>query len=144
MAVAKFYDAVVTLGGSGGPPYTGGSALPHVRSVTINYSAEMLDITEMGNTTRVNLAGLYDWSIDVTVLHDWASGNTVQTLNALVGAAADGIQVTPTSSAVGTDNPEWYGQAVCETANPMDGAVGEATEITATFRCAGPLTMRTS
>jgi hypothetical protein len=144
MAVAKFYNALVTLGGSGGPPYTGGTAIGHVRSVTINYSAEMLDITEMSNTTRINLAGLLDWSMDITFLHDWAASQTVQTLWGYVGAAAFGIQVQPDSGAVSTSNPEYYGDCVLETANPMDGAVGEATEISATFRAASVLTQRTS
>lgn len=144
MAVEKFYDAVVEIDGTGGPPPTGGTALSHVRSVTINYSAEMLDITEMSNTTRVNLPGLFDWSMDITFLHDNASGETTQTLFNKVGAVAFYIQVRPKSGAISTSNPEWYGLTVLETANPMDGAVGEATEISATFRPAGVLTMRTS
>ena len=75
MSVFNFRDAVVTLSGTGGPPPTGGTALPHVRSVTINYGAEPLDVTQMGNTTKTNLAGLYEWSIDVTCLQDYDAAN---------------------------------------------------------------------
>ena len=142
MAVEKFYDALVTLDGTGGPPLTGGTALANVRSVTLNYSADMLDITEMGNSTKVNLSGLLEWSVDVAFLHNWATTENVQTLFAKVGAVAFNIQIQPKTGTVGASLPEYYGLVVLETANPMDGAVGEATEISASFRCAGPLVQR--
>lgn len=36
----------------------------HVKSVTINYSAEELDDTAMGATSHSRLPGLLDWSMD--------------------------------------------------------------------------------
>jgi len=141
MAVAKFYDAVVTLSGTGGPPPTGGTALPHVREVSISYSADMLDITEMGNATKVNLAGLLEWGIDVKCLQDYAAANVDAILFPLVGAAAFYIQVRPTSAAVGASNRQYYGLAVLESYGPMDGGVGDAQMVSASFKCAGTLTM---
>lgn len=144
MAVAKFYDATVTLSGTGGPPPTGGTALPHVRAVTLNYSANLLDITEMSNTTMVNLAGILDWSMDVTVLQDYANGNVDSILFPLVGAAAFYIQLKPTSGSVTTSNPEYYGLCVLGDYSPVDGNHGDAQEISVSFSCAGALTRRTS
>jgi hypothetical protein len=144
MAVAKFFDATVTLGGTGGPPPTGGTALPHVRAVTLNYSANLLDITEMGNGTMVNLAGILEWSMDVTVLQDYAAANVDAILFPYVGAAAFYIQLKPTSGAVSTSNPEYYGLAVLGEYNPVDGSHGDAQEISVSFSCAGALTRRTS
>lgn len=142
MAVAKFYDATVTIDGTGGPPPTGGTALPHVRSVTIDYSAEMLDITEMSNTTRINLAGLLNWTVTVVLLQDYAAANVDALLFPKVGAVAFNIQIKPTSAAVGAGNPEFYGLVVLESYGPMGGAVGDAQEVTATFQAAGTLTRR--
>lgn len=144
MAVAKFYDATVTIDGTGGPPPTGGTAIPHVRTVTLNYSAAMLDITEMSNTTMINLAGLLEWSVDLEVLQDYAASNVDALLFPKIGAVAFNIQIKPTSAAVGAGNPEFYGLVVLESYAPLDGSVGDAQVIGATFRCAGTLTRRTT
>lgn len=144
MAVQKFYNATVTIGGSGGPPYTGGTALPHVHSVTIDRSSDMLDVSEMGVTTKINMAGLNQWTITVEMLQDFVSSSTDDLLNARYGTAAFGIQVKPDSGAVSTSNPEFYGQCVLESYNPIDGTVGDAIMVSAVFQCAGDLTRRTS
>jgi len=140
MAVAKFYDAVVTIQGTGGPPPTGGTALPHVRSVTLNYSANMLDITEMGNATKINLAGLLEWSFDVECLQDYAASNVDALLFPLVGAAAFYIQVKPTSGSVSATNPQFYGLCVLESYDPLSGSVGDVQMPKASFKSAGTLT----
>lgn len=145
MAVAKFYNATVTVSGTGGPPPTGGTAIPHVRSVTISYNAAMLDITEMGNSTKVNLAGILEWSVQVNALADpAASGGLDVLMFPLVGAAAFYIQIKPDSGSVTTSNPEYYGYVVLSDYSPVSGNHGEAPEISMTFNCAGPLTRRTS
>lgn len=137
MAVTKLYDAVATIDGTGGPPPTGGTQLPHVRSVTIDYGAEMLDITEMSNTTRTNLPGLFDWTISVEMLQDYAAANVDALLFPKVGAAAFYIQVKPTSGAVSATNPQYYATCVLESYQPITGAVGDAQIVTATFRPGG-------
>lgn len=142
MAVTKFYNALVKIGGSGGPPYTGGTTLPHVHAVTINRSSDMLDISEMGVTTKINMAGLNEWSIEVEMLQDFTSGSVDTLIDARYGTAAFGIQVQPDAGTVGVNNPEFYGQCVLESYNPIDGTVGDAIMVRATFRCAGDLTRR--
>ncbi len=143
MAVQKFTKAAVTIGGSGGPPYTGGTLLPHIHSVTLNRSADMLDISEMGVDTRINLSGLMEWSVEVELVQDFADNNVDELLDARMGTAAFGIQVVPDSSvSVGASNPEYYGLCVLESVNPLDGTVGDAIMVTATFQSAGSLTRR--
>ena len=143
MAVVKFTKAQVTIGGSGGPPYTGGTVLPHLHAVTLNRSANMLDISEMGVDTKINLAGLLEWSIEAELIQDFADNNVDELLDARVGTAAFGIQLIPDKdTAVGASNPEYYGQCVLESINPIDGTVGDAIMVRATFQCAGTLTRR--
>lgn len=143
MAVTKFYNAYCAIDGTGGPPLTGGTQLPHVHSVTLNWSADMLDVSEMSVTTKKNLAGLEEWSVEVEMLQDYAASSVDEILEAKMGTAAFNIQVRPDAGAVAAANPEYYGSCVLETYNPIDGGVGEAQMVRATFRCAGDLTRTT-
>ena len=144
MAVTKFYNAYVYLAGTGTPPSAGGSQLPHVHSVTVNRSSDMLDISEMGVTTKINMAGLNEWSLEVECLNDFAASNVDSILSSLYGAAAFGVLVRPDAGAVASNNPNFYGTAVLESYNPIDGGVGDAIMVRATFRCAGNLTRTTA
>lgn len=145
MAVTKFYDAWVYIAGTGTPPTAGGTALPHVHSITINRSSDMLDISEMGVTTKINMAGLNEWSIEVECLNDFGGSSQVDAiLDGRYGQAAFNVAVKPTSAAIGSGNPVFYGSAVLESYNPIDGGVGDAIMVRATFRCAGNLTRATA
>lgn len=151
MAVTKFYDAYVYLAGTGTPPSTGGSQLPHVHSITINRSADMLDISEMGVTTKINLAGLAEWSLEVECLNDFAGGTQVDAVlgsiyaNQATGATPSiNVYVKPSSGAMGSGNPAFYGLACLESYNPIDGGVGDAIMVRASFRCAGNLNRATA
>lgn len=135
MATEKLYDAVVTLGGT---------ALPHVRSVTINYNAEMLDDTEMGDTTKSSTPGLFEWSIEVEALQEYGAAQVDAILWPLVGAAAFAIVVKPKSSAVSATNPSFTGNGVLEGYQPITGEVGQLQTVSATFQCAGTLVRATA
>lgn len=117
-----------------------------VRSLTVNYEAEMLDDTVMGTSgTRSNRPGLKNWSIDAEFLQDYAAGAVDATLFPLVGAAAFAIEVRPTSAAVSVTNPKYTGNAVLETYPPLTGEVGVLGTVSASFRSGGgsPLTRAT-
>ena len=116
----------------------------HVKSCSLNYEAEMLDDTVMGDTTRSNIAGLLNWSIDVEFLQDFASAKVDATLFSLVGAAAFTVTVKPTSGSVSATNPSFSGSVVLESYPPMSGSVGDLETASATFRAAGTLARATS
>lgn len=116
----------------------------HVKSCSVNYEAEMLDDTVMGDTTRSNIAGLLNWSMDVEFLQDFASAKVDATLFALVGSASFTVTVKPTSGSVSATNPSFSGSAVLESYPPMTGSVGDLETVSATFRSAGALTRATS
>jgi hypothetical protein len=116
----------------------------HVKSCTLNYEAEMLDDTVMGDTTRSNMAGLLNWSIDVDFLQDFASAKVDATLFTLVGAAAFTVVLKPTSGSVSATNPSFTGSAVLESYPPMTGGVGDLETVSVTFRSAGTLARATS
>jgi len=116
----------------------------HVKSCALNYEAEMLDDTVMGDTTRSNIAGLLNWSIDVEFLQDFAAAKVDATLFALVGSASFTVTVKPTSGSVSSTNPSFSGSMVLESYPPMTGSVGDLETASATFRSAGTLTRATS
>lgn len=145
MAVTKFYDAWVYIVGTGTPPTSGGTQMPHVHSVSITRSSDMLDISEMGVTTKINMAGLNEWSVDVECLNDFAGSSQVDALlDGRYGQAPFNIAIKPSSGALGSGNPVFYGSCVLESYNPIDGGVGEAIMVKASFKCAGNLNRATA
>lgn len=110
----------------------------HVRSLTINYEAEMLDDTVMGTSgTRSNKPGLLNWSMEVNFLQDFAAAEVDATLFPLVGADPFPIIARPTSAAVGAGNPQYSGDAVLATYPPITGEVGTLGMVTASFKSGG-------
>lgn len=117
------------------------------RSLTLNYEAEMLDDTVMGTSgTRSNRPGLKNWGIEAEFLQDYAASAVDATLFPLIGAAAFGIEVRPTSAAASVTNPKYTGNAVLETYPPLAGEVGVLGTVSASFRSGGgsPLVRATS
>lgn len=132
MASLAFTDAYVSLGGTDMSAY--------VKSVTLNYSAEMLDDTAMGDTTRVNLGGLKNWSVEVEFNQDFTDNELDEDLFALVGASTAVVIRPVKSSLVGTSNPNYTGTGVMESYTPISGAVGDLLPASVTIQSAGTLT----
>lgn len=112
----------------------------HVESITINYGAETPDSTSMSDLTRRRLPGLIDWTVDITFRQDFAAANVDATLFPLVGAAAFAIKIRPTSAVVGATNPEFQGNALLGTYNPLTGTVADTLNATVTLTGDGTLT----
>lgn len=110
----------------------------HVKSITLNYEAELLDDTVMGTAgTRSNKPGLKNWSLEVNFLQDYAAASIDASLFALVGADAFPVAVRPVNGAISTSNPEYQGQAVLESYPPLVGEVGALGTATAMFKPSG-------
>ena len=112
----------------------------HVESLTINYGAETPDMTSMQDITRRRLPGLIDWTVDVTFRSDFAAANVDDTLFPLVGAAATALTIRPTSAVVSATNPEFQGNVLVGTYNPLAGTVGDTSNSTVTLTGDGTLT----
>lgn len=110
-----------------------------VTSVELPLKAAALDKTTMGQTTKVNIGGLKEWTLTVTGKQDYAAGGPDATLNGIVGSTVT-IIAKPTSSADGATNPAYTGSAVLTDYNPIAGTIGEVPQFTATFSCGGALT----
>jgi hypothetical protein len=118
-----------------------------VKSVTLNYAANMLDASAMSDGTQVNLAGLLNWNMSVEFNQDYAAPGASavdSTLFPLIGAAAFTVTLKPDSGAVSATNPRFYGSAVLASYNPASGAHGSLHSASASFSCAGALTRSTT
>ncbi len=113
----------------------------HVKSLTINYSAELQDNTAMTLGTRRRIPGLFDWSVNVTLNQDFAANSVDAILFGLIGSTAVTLAMrVESTSDRGATNPEFTGLAVLESYDPIGNAVGESVEVTATFQAAGTMT----
>lgn len=136
MAELAFTDASVTINSV--------DLSDHVRSVTIDYGAEILDKTAMSNTSRARIAGLKDWSATIEFNQDFVTSEVDATLFPLVGAASFTLSILPTSAGVSATNPNYNGNCVLESYPPMGNTVGELATVSATFQGDGDLTRSTS
>ena len=115
----------------------------HVRSLTLSYSAESIDDTAMGDTTRSATGGLKAWNADVTFFSDEAANEPSRLLFSGVGATAT-LAIKPVVSATSTANPVYTGTALCTSIEPVAGEVGAMQMLRATFVSAGALSRSTS
>lgn len=115
----------------------------HVKSVTLNYEAEMQDDTVMGDDTRSNKGGLKNWSVDIEFVQDWAASEVDATLFSLVGTTFT-VVLRSDSATVGATNPEYSGTGILESYPPLDNSVGELATTSVTIQPAGTLSRATS
>ena len=123
-------DAFVSVGGN--------DISDHVRTVTLNYAAEEVDDTTMGDDTRTNLGGLKTWSLDLEVANDFAATEIDSIMFPLVGTAV-AVIFRPTSAAKGTNNPEYTGTGMLSSYNPVGQSVGDLATAPITIVSAGTL-----
>lgn len=112
----------------------------HVQSVTLNYSAELVDDTAMGDTARSRAGGLKDWSADLNFYADEAAGEVQATYFADVGTTATLIIRPVEGTVVGPTNPNYTGTGIVESIPLVAGAVGEMQMAPVRILSAGALT----
>lgn len=139
MAVSVLKNAYISLGSASSAVLT-----DHVKSVKLDYSADMVDDTNMGDNTKQVIAGLKDWSVELELAQDWATGSIDDWLFPLVGASAFQILVRPTTAVVGVSNPNYSGNVVLEKYNPITGSAGDLAKTTVSFRPASDLIRSTA
>lgn len=117
MAIFNLRDASVV--------YNSVNISDHVRSVRIVMTAEDLDATAMGATSRTHVPGLRDDRMEFDLFQDHASGSVDATFSAQVGVAAGvTVVVKPTSAAVSATNPSYTMTGVLLDYEPVSGEVG--------------------
>lgn len=139
MGELVFKDASVKVGTTAAPV----DLSDHVRSVTINYSAEMLDKTAMSSSGRRRIAGLKDFNVAIEFNQDFAASEVDATLFGYIGSTAKYITIKPQSSAADAVNPRFHGNVLLES-YPIGGDVGSLMVTSVTFQGDGVLARSTT
>jgi hypothetical protein len=114
-----------------------------VRSVTLNYAAELQDDTAMGDSARSRIGGLKDWSIQIEFFQSYAAGAVDATLFNLVGSTF-AVEVRHSAAAASATNPKYTGTGILESYQPVGGAVGENLMAPVVVQGVGNLTRATT
>ena len=97
----------------------------HVTSVTLNYAADELEVTAMGDTAHKFVKGLESGTLTVSLLNDTATSNVLQTLNAAFGTTVAVRMVQAKTPAVSATNPLYTFDILVNNLTPIAGAVGD-------------------
>jgi len=115
----------------------------HVQSVTLNYNADQVEITSMGDTAHLFTGGLDNVTCDVTLFQDLAASEVEATVYDLVGTQTT-VLIKATSGAVAADNPSYtLANTYVSSHTPVAGTVGDAAMTTLNF-VGGSITKATS
>lgn len=97
----------------------------HVTSVTLNYAADELEVTAMGDSAHKFVKGLESGTLSVSLLNDTATSNVLQTLNAAFGTTVAVRMVQAKTPAVSATNPLYTFDILVNNLTPIAGAVGD-------------------
>jgi len=120
-------DIVVTIDGV--------NLSDHVSEVSIESERDEVDVTAMGATNKVNVAGLGDATITMTMFQDFAPSEVDSTLWPLSTTnTAFVVTVKATSAATSTTNPLYSMTSLMYGYSPISGGIGDASSTELTFR----------
>ena len=97
----------------------------HVTSVTLNYTADELEVTAMGDTAHKFVTGLEAGSLTVSFLNDTAAANVLATLNGAFGTTVAAKLLQDKAGAVAATNPLYSFDILVNNLTPINGAVGD-------------------
>lgn len=112
-------------------------------SVTLTYNAAALDSTAMGDNTKKNTGGLFDWSLQLEAFSDYAAAGLDSILFPLVGTTF-AVEVRPDAGARSTSNPAFTGTALLESYEPISGQVGQMAKTKISLKPASDLARQTA
>ena len=115
----------------------------YVTSVTLSQSADNLEDTAMGDTSRSYIGGLKSGSVDIEFNADFAAAKTEATIFPLVGTST-AVVVKPVAASVSATNPSYSFNAVVTEWDTLNGSVGEIATHSISWPITGAITKATS
>ncbi len=112
----------------------------HVESLVINFTADVPEITSMADITKRRAPGLKDFSVDVGFRQDFVTAEVDDTFFDLGGAAAFPIIIRPDSAVKSATNPEFTGNVILTSYDPVAGSVGDVANVAVSMVGDGTLT----
>lgn len=114
-----------------------------LKSATLDYGANAVDITANQDLTQINAGGILNWSLVLEFNQDFSASGVHDTLFAGVGTTM-ALVLRPTTAAVGATNRNLSGTGILESYTAWDGSHGDNLVAKASFVSAGTLTSSTS
>src|SRR5215831_395793 len=106
----------------------------HVDKVTLEDTRDQVDITAMGATNKTYTKGLGDGKATIEFLQDFAAAQVHATLQPLISSSTPvTVEVRPVNGARSATNPAFLMSALLFNYNMLDGAVGDASKMSAEF-----------
>ena len=116
-----------------------------IREVSVELSADDVDVTAMGAGGHGHLAGIRDDKFTFTAYSDFTSSGLHSVLSTkFVSAGTYEVKVTPSGSTIGTANPMFIGYCPALSYNPISGAVGDAAMTPVEMPANGTITIATA
>lgn len=116
-----------------------------IREVSVEMTADDVDVTAMGAGGHGHLAGIRDDSFTFTAYSDFTATGLHTVLNAkFVAAGTYEVKVTPSGSTIGTANPMFIGYCPALSYSPISGAVGDAAMTPVNMPVNGTITVATA
>ena len=115
----------------------------YVTSVTLSQSADSLEDTAMGDTSRSYIGGLKSGTVDIEFNADFAAAKTEATIFPLVGTST-AVVVKPVAASVSATNPSYSFNAICTEWDTLNGSVGEIATHSISWPITGAITKATS
>lgn len=105
----------------------------HCSAATLTLTAEALENTAFGQTSRTFTAGLFNNELTLTLFQSYGATEVETMLNSMFGVAST-IVISPAGATESASNPE-YTLTGCylETVTPISATVGELSVVEATF-----------
>jgi len=100
--------------------------------VEITYESQTVDDTTFADTTRSNKHSLFNWSITIKFVQDFAASNLDSILFPLIGTTI-AIEIRTDAGSVGAANPKYTGNGMITSYPILAGDVGSLMETTITI-----------
>lgn len=106
----------------------------HISKVTIDEKKDQVDVTSFGASSKEYALGLGDATIALDFFQDFSASSVDATLSAIFDAGtAVPIVVIPNGTVVSATNPSYTMQGLLPEYMPLDGSVGQASQLSVTF-----------
>ena len=115
----------------------------YVTSVTLSQSADNLEDTAMGDTSRSYIGGLKSGTVDIEFNADFAAAKTEATIFPLVGTST-AVVIKPVAASVSATNPSYTFNAIVTEWDTLNGSVGEIATHSISWPITGAITKATS
>lgn len=107
----------------------------HAKSLTVNDSRDQVDFTAFGAASKVMGKGLGDATFTVDFYQDFAAAKVHATLSPLIATTTPfTVEARATSAGRSVTNPAYVMTALLFEYTMLDGSVGDASTMTATFQ----------